>query len=174
MAVMFTWVDWLIVGIIAISSLISLSRGFLQEALSLVIWIAAVIIAWTFGGSLAHIFSEYVATPSVQKILACSVLFLATLIVGGLVTKLLSELVKATGLTGTDRVLGMLFGGARGVVVVVLLVGIVGFAPVEQDPWWQQSQLIPYFREAADWSMDTLMTWLQPVLDQVSLKQKTT
>ena len=80
----FNWVDALILGVLVISALISLSRGFIKEALSLVTWIVAGIIAWMFGGSLAHHFEPYIDTPSVRVIAACAVLFLATLLIGAL------------------------------------------------------------------------------------------
>ena len=103
----FNWVDLVILGIVVISSLISLSRGFVKEALSLVIWIFAGVVAWMFGGSLAHHLQPYIDIPSVRTIPACALLFVVTLLVGGLINFLLAQLIRATGLTGTDRLLGM-------------------------------------------------------------------
>ncbi len=123
----FNWVDALILGILVISSLISLSRGFIKEALSLVTWVVAGIVAWMFGGSLAHHFEAYLDTPSVRVIAACAILFIVTLLIGALVNFLLAQLVRATGLTGTDRLLGMVFGGARGLLLVVIIVGLLSF-----------------------------------------------
>ncbi|MGV2837515.1 CvpA family protein, partial [Pseudomonas shirazensis] len=60
----FTWVDWAIIAVIAVSTLISLTRGFVKEALSLVIWITAGAVAWMFGGSLAQYLESYIQTPS--------------------------------------------------------------------------------------------------------------
>lgn len=153
----FNWVDALILGVIAISALISLSRGFIKEALSLVTWIVAGVIAWMFGGSLAHHFEPYIETPSVRIIAACAVLFVVTLLIGALVNFLLAQLVRATGLTGTDRLLGMVFGAARGLLLIVVLVGLLSLAPVQHDSWWQQSTLIPEFLLIADWSKDLIL-----------------
>ncbi len=153
----FNWVDALILGVLVISALISLSRGFIKEALSLVTWIVAGIIAWMFGGSLAHHFEPYIDTPSVRVIAACAVLFLATLLIGALVNFLLAQLVRATGLTGTDRFLGMVFGAARGLLLVVVVVGLLSLAPVQQDTWWKQSTLIPHFLLIADWSKNLVL-----------------
>ena len=149
----FTWVDWGIVGIICTSCLISLRRGFVKEALSLLTWIVAGVIAWMFGGALADHLVAFIEIPSVRVIAACIILFIATLVLGALVNYLIGELVRVTGLSGTDRFLGMAFGAARGALVVVVLVGLVSLAPVvEQDPWWQKSILIPHFLMVADWS----------------------
>ncbi|UAW99733.1 CvpA family protein [Halopseudomonas nanhaiensis] len=148
----FAWVDWLIIGIIAVSALISLTRGFVKEALSLVTWVVAGLVAWTFGGALAELLVGYIETPSVRVITACAILFVLTLILGGLVNYLIGQLVAVTGLTGTDRFLGMVFGAARGVLLVVIAVGLLSLAPVEGDLWWRESELIPHFLLVADWS----------------------
>lgn len=153
----FNWVDALILGVIAISALISLSRGFIKEALSLVTWIVAGVIAWMFGGSLAHHFEPYIETPSVRIIAACTLLFVVTLLIGALVNFLLAQLVRATGLTGTDRLLGVVFGAARGLLLIVVLVGLLSLAPVQHDSWWQQSTLIPHFLLIADWSKNLIL-----------------
>lgn len=153
----FNWLDAVILGVVVISSMISLNRGFVKEALSLLTWIIAAVIAWMFGGSLAHHFQPYIDTPSVRVIAACGVLFVMTLLVGALVNYLLSQLIRVTGLTGTDRLLGMVFGAARGLLLVVVAVGLLSLAPVERDSWWQQSTLLPHFLLIADWSKETIL-----------------
>jgi len=155
--VAFTWVDWAIIAIIAISSLISLSRGFVKEALSLLTWIVAGVVAWMFGGALSQHLDAYIQTPSMRVIAACAILFIATLLVGALVNYLVGELIRVTGMSGTDRFLGMVFGGARGALLVVLLVGLLSLAPVQQDTWWHESTLIPHFLLVADWSKNLIL-----------------
>jgi membrane protein required for colicin V production len=155
--VVFTWVDWAIIAIIIISCLISLKRGFVKEALSLVTWIIAGVVAWLFGGALSQHLTDFIEMPSARIIAACAILFVATLLVGALINFLISELVRVTGLSGTDRFLGMVFGGARGALLVVVLTGLLSLAPVQQDPWWQQSSLIPHFLMVADWSKNLIV-----------------
>nr|WP_276583973.1 CvpA family protein [Pseudomonas sp. RIT-PI-AD] len=155
--VTFTWVDWAIIAIIAVSSLISLKRGFVKEALSLLTWIIAGVVAWMFGGALSQYLAEYIQTPSARVIAACVILFVATLLVGAMINFLIGELVRVTGLSGTDRFLGMVFGAARGGLLVVIAVGLLSLAPVQQDPWWQQSSLLPHFLMVADWSKNLIL-----------------
>ncbi|PAV49554.1 colicin V production CvpA [Pseudomonas sp. HAR-UPW-AIA-41] len=153
----FTWVDWAIVAIIGVSALISIKRGFVKEALSLVVWIVAGVVAWLFGGAVAQHLTNFIDIPSARVIAACALLFVATLLVGGLVSFLIGELIRVTGLSGTDRFLGMFFGAARGALLVVVLVGLLSLAPVQQDIWWQQSTLLPHFLMVADWSKNLIL-----------------
>ena len=153
----FTWVDWSIIAVIAVSGLISLKRGFVKEALSLLIWIVAGVIAWMFGGALAEHLVDFIETPSARVIAACVIFFVATLLVGALINFLVGELVRVTGLSGTDRLLGMVFGAARGGLLVVVLVGLLSLAPVQQDAWWRESSLLPHFLMVADWSKNLIL-----------------
>jgi len=155
----FTWVDWAIVAIVAISALISLSRGFVKEALSLLTWIIAGVVAWMFGGSLSVYLAGYIETPSARVIAGCAIMFIATLLVGAMVNYLIGELIRVTGLSGTDRFLGMAFGAARGGLLVVVAVGLLSLGPVQQDSWWQESVLVPKFLLVADWSKNLILGW---------------
>nr|WP_178115158.1 CvpA family protein [Pseudomonas sp. SWRI 103] len=155
----FTWVDWAIVAIVAISALISLSRGFVKEALSLLTWIIAGVVAWMFGGSLSVYLAGYIETPSARVIAGCAIMFIATLLVGAMVNYLIGELIRVTGLSGTDRFLGMVFGAARGALLVVVAVGLLSLGPVQQDAWWQESVLVPKFLLVADWSKNLILGW---------------
>ncbi len=157
----FTWVDWSIIALIAVSGLISLTRGFVKEAVSLVVWIVAGAVAWLYGGALAAHLAPYIELPSARVIAGCAILFVLTLMVGALLTHLLGLLVQATGLSGTDRLLGMIFGLARGALLVVITVGLLSLAPVQQDPWWQQSKLLPDFLMIADWSKNLVLGFFQ-------------
>lgn len=151
------WIDWAIIAIITVSALISLTRGFVKEALSLLTWVVAGLVAWLFGGALAGHLSPFIETPSIRVIVACSILFIMTLLLGGLINYLIGQLVRVTGLSGTDRFLGMVFGAARGALLIVVAVGLLSLAPVEGDVWWRQSELIPHFLLVADWSKNMIL-----------------
>ncbi len=148
----FVWADWVIIGIIAISTIVSLIRGFVKEALSLASWIVAFIIARTFYTHLATLFEEVINTPSLRLLAAFVLLFVVALIVGSLINHLISAIVKSTGLSGTDRMLGMVFGLVRGVILIVVIVALARLTPLAQDPWWSQSALIGHFERLEAWS----------------------
>ncbi len=151
-----SWIDILIIGIILLSSTISLVRGFIGEALSLVTWVAGFWVAWFFFRPVAEYLVPWIDLPSIRLGVSYGLLLLATLIVGGLVNRFMGLLVDSTGLSGTDRLIGVFFGAARGVVVVAILVLLAGLTPMPNDPWWRESQLIPYFQEIALWLREFL------------------
>lgn len=146
------WADWVIVAIIGISSLISLKRGFVREAISLLTWVAAFIIARLFTDQLSSLLASSIETPSARVVAAFVLLFVGTLFAGALINNLIGILIKATGLSGTDRVLGMGFGLARGALLVVVVVAVLDMTPVNQDRWWAESRLIPHFRLMEEWT----------------------
>ena len=150
------WADLVLVGIIGLSAVIGLWRGFVVEVLSLLVWIAAFLLALHYGAEVAELFEGHVDTPSARMALGHLLLFVLAIIVGGLLTWLIGKLVRATGLSGTDRLLGLVFGLLRGGGLAVVLVLVLGFTPLPGDPWWQQSQLLPSFERGAQW----LRGWL--------------
>ena len=150
------WLDTALIGIILVSALISLFRGFVREAFSLAIWILAFWISWSFFRDLEPRFQPWIGSPTVRLGLAFGGLMLVSLLIGGMVNYLLIQLIERTGMSGTDRFIGMIFGAARGVLVVAVLVLLAGLTTLPQESWWQQSRLMPYFQELAFWLRDLL------------------
>ncbi|MGB5832729.1 MAG: CvpA family protein [Thiohalocapsa sp.] len=150
------WVDYVIIGIIALSAIIGLARGLIREVIALAVWIVALLAAWMFYVPVAEQLTPWVATPSVRIGAAVLILVLGVLIAGAIVAYLLSVLVDKTGLTGTDRLLGMVFGAGRGAVLVALLVFLATLTPLVQDPWWAESRLLPRFQILADLMLDMI------------------
>ncbi len=145
------WVDYLIIGIILISSGISIVRGFIKEVLSLISWIVAIWVAFMFFANFASLLTPYIDTATLRLFIAFFVLFVVTLILGALVNHLISQLVEKTGLSGTDRALGVIFGILRGAAIVTILVLAAGVTPMPSDSWWQNSLLLQHFEDLAVW-----------------------
>ncbi|PCI69146.1 MAG: colicin V production CvpA [Piscirickettsiaceae bacterium] len=145
------WVDFIIIGIICISALIGLFRGLIKEAFSLGIWLVSIWIAINFSQSFSAYFVDYIDVPSARIAVAFICLLILTLILGGMLSFLMSQIIDITGLTGTDRFAGFLFGIARGVVVMSVLILLAGLTPLPQDPWWVESTLIGPFQELSVW-----------------------
>ena len=150
------WIDIVIIALIVLSAVLSLFRGFVTEALDLAAWLVAFWVALTFYVELSGWLAQWVTLPSAQKPVAFAVLFISTWIVGAVLNYLAGKLVAKTGLTGTDRMLGVVFGVARGGVIVAILVLLAGLTLLPQDPWWQDSQLLGYFEELAIWMRNFL------------------
>ena len=170
------WADWAIIGIFSLSCLIGLIRGFVREALSLVIWVAAVLVAKVFGGQLEILLTDQIESPSVRMMTAYAVLFIATLLLGSILSYLIGALVRATGLSGTDRLLGMVFGAARAfIIVMALLILLPGFIPVNEEDWWKQAQLIPHFLACEEWvrtAYEQVSQWIMSLFGDVESSQK--
>lgn len=147
----FIWIDYVILAVVVLSSVIGLFRGFVREAFSLLIWFVAAWVAYTYSQAFSLYLLEYIDVPSIRVAAAFVILLVTTLILGALLSFLISQLVEKTGLTGTDRFAGFLFGVARGVVVVAVLVLLGGLTPMPQDPWWNASVLIGPFQDFAVW-----------------------
>lgn len=150
------WFDYAIIGVLGLSVLIGVWRGFIGEVMALACWVAAAWVAWTFGPSLAEHVSASISVPSVRVMLAYALCFVAVLIAGAIVSFLLRKLVNGSGLSGTDRLLGMVFGLVRGAALVVFVVMLMKFTPVVRDDWWQTSKLLPTFEEGARWATSRL------------------
>ena len=138
-----TQVDNLILAVIAISSAFGVRRGFIKEIMSLLSWIAALLVSRVYSGSLASILENLIDNPSVRYVIAFSVLFVVIIMLGTLLNHFMSKLLVVTGLKTIDRLLGAVFGVARGTVIVLVFLFVLNVF-VSGSEWWQQSTLIPY------------------------------
>ncbi|MGB5324357.1 MAG: CvpA family protein [Pseudomonadales bacterium] len=148
--------DILILIVLGFSGIVSLLRGFVKEALSLLIWFVAFAVAVALGPRFAHLLSGWFAHETLRLVASFIVLFVGTLIVGGLVNQLIISLVSKAGLGPLDRVLGMVFGVLRGAIIVLVLLMI--FPPLlalDSQAWWRDSLLVPKFLMLEDWALQT-------------------
>lgn len=137
--------------ILGLSALLGVWRGFLTEVMALGIWVAAFWLSFAYGSDIAELYVPVMDGVTVRWVAGYVSVFLVTLILGGLVSWLLRKLIASTGLSGTDRLLGLGFGLLRGAALGCALVLIAGFSPLPQEPVWEQSLLIPGFERGAEW-----------------------
>lgn len=145
------WLDHVILGIIAVSALISLFRGFFKEAISLATWALAFVLSMKFAEPVAALLPFELENPRLMLGIAFVTVFVLILILGGVVNMLVGKLVKKTGLSGTDRSIGLVFGLLRGVAIAGILVLMAGLTSLPAQEWWKQSTLVPYMQELALW-----------------------
>jgi membrane protein required for colicin V production len=156
MNVELTGVDLALIGILSFSAIVSLLRGFFKEALSLVTWIAAFFLAKSFAPSLSVELEAFIQSPAARYGAAFAILFGLTLLIGGVINSLISKVIHIAGLGIADRILGTVFGVARGIILITVGVLILGKTPVTQADLWQQSSLLPHFQLLATWSEKVL------------------
>ncbi len=158
--------DLVILGILLVSIVVSLFRGFIKEVFSILVWVAAIFAAFRVAGPLAGALEPIIDLPSARLIVAFAAVFVLVLIVGGLISFLVGKMVEKTGLSPTDRLFGGLFGLARGLVIVVLAVLLLRVTPFAEDPWWGDSRLLPTFETLAEqarlWLPESVRDLLNP------------
>ncbi|MDG1703517.1 MAG: CvpA family protein [Pseudomonadales bacterium] len=132
--------DYIIIGIVLLSSIFGYTRGLVREAFALGSWVIAFLFGFWFGPELASAYPDLLGSGQVAQIAAFLIVLVATLMVASMIQWGLGQLVNRTGVGGTDRLLGFLFGAARGglLVTVVLMVGQSFFAHTN---WWNDSEL---------------------------------
>lgn len=146
------WPDYIIIGMISVSVLVGLLRGVIKEVFALLIWVAAFLVAYNFTDIVAGWLEGGVSLPSARTAIGFTGLFVTTLLVGALLSYLMGQLVEKTGLTGTDRLIGGVFGLVRGLALAVALIIMTAFTPLPRDSWWQESPLIQRLLPMADWA----------------------
>ncbi|WP_042302810.1 CvpA family protein [Paraburkholderia kururiensis] len=142
---MFTAFDYAVMAVIALSALRGTWRGFLSEVFGLVGWIVAFLVACRFVGLVVPwIPANWPGGALTQWLIAFVVIVVGVILVAGVASAVLSRLVQATGLSGVDRSLGLLFGLARGVVLVLILVALAGLTELPKQAFWRDALLRPY------------------------------
>ncbi len=136
------WVDYAILAVIAISVLISLVRGFVREVLSILVWVGAIWLGIRFSAPWSGVLEPYIASPAIRVGVAFVTIFVLTLLLGAVLNYLAGQLVGKTGLSGTDRAIGVVFGAARGLLLVALVVLLLGLTAIPRESWWRESIIV--------------------------------
>ena len=134
--------DIVIIAVIGLSAVIGLVRGLVREVLSLLSWVAAFVIGLMFADQISAMLPASWGAASIRYVIAFAVLFVGTLISASPLQWMIGHLISSTGLTSTDRFLGLLFGAARGFLVTIVI--LIGLREIVQDtPWWNETRLPP-------------------------------
>ncbi|MEM8849725.1 MAG: CvpA family protein [Pseudomonadota bacterium] len=123
----FTIIDGAVAGIIVISAILAYSRGLVREAMAVLGWVAAAVLAFSFAGAFEPLVREipvvgdFLGDSCELAVLAAfSLVFAIALVVVSFFTPLLSSAIRNSAIGGIDRGLGFLFGVARGVLLVAV------------------------------------------------------
>lgn len=167
------WVDFAILAIVVFSTIISFIRGFIREALSLAIWIVALYLAYIYSDIIASRYLGSIEEANIRIVVAFLIIFFAVIIIGAFINYLFSRLVQSTGLSGTDRILGLGFGIARGLLLVAVLILVAQMTVLPQNKAWQQSQFVPEFEGLTQWLRSFLPEGIDK-LGKISTEKKQT
>ncbi|MBB3211264.1 membrane protein required for colicin V production [Herbaspirillum sp. Sphag1AN] len=140
--------DYLVLLVLGCSIVISMLRGLVRELLSLASWIIAFVVANAYGEALTPMLPDVFPGESTRLIVAFIALFIGTRLLMALLTRAVEELVKASGLSLIDRALGAVFGLARGVVIVLVVVLLCGTTEIPQQPFWKNALFSPWAEQA--------------------------
>lgn len=148
--------DIIFIGILVISIVVGLIRGAIREILSLVGLFLSVYLAFKFSDFLAKNYvSRIFESEHISYITSFILIVVGTIFAIALVNLLISQLLKASGLSWFDRLLGLVFGLLRGAVICVIIVTVLGLLPsVTKSNWWLQSSLAPIFKEVASFGVE--------------------
>lgn len=133
--------DYVVIGIVAASLLLGLWRGVVGELVALAAWVLAFFAAFEFGGELGDAAFGGIGDSGLRSLAGCAAVFVGVLVVMALVRLAASGLIKALGLSLSDRLLGLIFGVARGVVIAMLLVAAGGMTSAPKQKWWREATL---------------------------------
>ena len=137
--------DVIAIAVVGLSTVLAFWRGFVRVVMSLVAWVAAVVLAIHYSSSIGDMLPEFGGTPTARYIAAFALILVGILILGTLIGWLLTRMIRAIGLGFLDRILGALLGMARGVLIVVIGVLIAGLTVLPRQDWWQNSLFAPTF-----------------------------
>lgn len=157
--------DWMLLGIVVVSAVFGLMRGFVGVVVSLVAWLLSGWAALRFGGEAA----TWLAAPSVptatQVLAGHALAFIGVLLVVSLVGWMVRWAMKSAGLSGIDRMLGLALGIVRGGFVACALVLLFGLTSMPREPEWQASRVVPVLVPGAQVLRGWLPDWVASQVD---------
>ena len=136
-----TLLDNAVFTIVGVSMLLGVIRGFVREVIALGSWVVAFIVSSAYGGDVAPLLAQQIPDEKWRVLAAVVAVFVVVLVVVNIMAMLASKLIKSAGLAIEDRLLGSVFGLARGVLVVLVLVLGAGLTVLPRQPVWKDAML---------------------------------
>ena len=154
-----TGFDYVVSAIVLASVLLGAWRGVVGEIIALAAWVLAFFAAKWWGSELAQLFfSGMIADPAMRLVAGWVAVFVGVLVLMALLRLAVRGLLKALGLSLSDRLLGIVFGLARGLIIVLALVALGGMTSIPKEKWWRDA----YFSAPLETAVLAGMPWLPP------------
>ena len=144
-------VDYGIIIIIMISMLMGLMRGLIREILSIITWSAAIVAAIGYCKPISELFHSIIPQPGIRLVIAFILVWFIVLIIGGIINRVIEQIIKVTKFTVTDRITGGIFGFVRGVAIIVVAMVMLKISGIIKDYSLKDSNLIAQFSQVALW-----------------------
>ncbi|ASQ45763.1 Colicin V production protein [Legionella clemsonensis] len=157
------WIDLLIVAVIGLSVLTGLIRGFIKELIALAVWVLAIWLAFSYSQTLDPWLQQYIQDKTARTVTAFILILIATLIAGGIVNAILSFILKRSGLSGTDRILGMGFGFVRGIFIIALIMLVVRMTSLPYQQYASNSTFYAKFEPVVNWLYDLMPEFIKQI-----------
>jgi membrane protein required for colicin V production len=153
-----SYLDLGLIGIVFISAILSMLRGFTREVLAIGSWAAAAIAAYYFHPTVLPYIKPYITKDTFALAAAIGAVFLLTLIVVSIITVRISDAILDSKVGALDRSLGLLFGAARGVLLcVVAFLFFNWLVPEKTQPEWvREAKTRPFLQSTGEQLMAML------------------
>jgi membrane protein required for colicin V production len=157
--------DYIIIGALLISLVLGLVRGFMREALALIAWLGGVWLAWRYADAVKPMLGGLLGEEPQRTWVARAAIVAVVLLCVWILAEILEYFFHQSGLSVMlDRLLGMLFGFIRGVVLVSLLAMLGAVVRLDEMRWWKKSELLPYAVDVSHWIKQFAETALESEL----------
>ncbi len=153
---MMTGFDYTVFIIIGLCIIVSMMRGAVREALSIIGWLVAFYVAKTYAAQLIPLLPQDIPSDALRVLAAFSILFLGVLLIFSLLSIALSSLLKRIGLSWLNRFFGALFGFAKGLLIVCVLVFLAGLTSIPKDARWTNAM----FSSPLEALVKTALPWM--------------
>ena len=152
--------DLLLIGILLVSLIWGLFRGFVREVLALGSWVLAGWLTWRYGATLGDYLMPWLNSERLSYLAGLGAVFICSLAAFTLISRVAYKQFRISGLTAMNRMLGAIFGITRGVVVSTLLLFVAQFSPAVEANWYRDSELVPYFARLLDFTDEVVFQQL--------------
>jgi membrane protein required for colicin V production len=150
--------DFAVIGIMLASMMLGVWRGVLGEIIAVAAWVLAFFAAKWWGGAFAQALLGGIGDPLLRLVVAWVLIFVIVLLLMALARLAVQGLIRAIGLSVSDRALGVLFGAARGGLIVLLLVALGGMISLSTERWWREA----YLSAPLETAVLSCKPWLPP------------
>lgn len=153
---MLTSLDWIVLVVLGLSAVMGAWRGLVYEVLSLLGWVVSFYAAQWFAPQAAALRTLASFSEPVRYAVAFVLIFVAALFAWGLLAFVVKKFVEAIGLRPIDRILGALFGVARGMILLLAMTAVIRLTAMNTSSWWADAAAAPWLAAALQATMPLL------------------